>query len=60
VDNMNKEEKEKIEKTYKNILKDFPFEKYDKIINNIRKLFEHPSVKSGLLKHIKEELVDKK
>jgi len=57
---MNKEEKEKIEKTYKNILKDFPFEKYDKIINNIRKLFEHPSVKSGLLKHIKEELVDKK
>ena len=57
---MTKEEKEKIEKTYENILENFPFDKYDEIIDNIRKLFDHPSAKHGLLKHIKEEIVDKK
>lgn len=54
-----KEEKEKIEKSYESILENFPFDKYDDIIDNIRKLFDHPSVKVGLLKYVKEELVDK-
>ncbi len=57
---MTKEEKEEIEKVYGGLLKDFPFDKYDEIIDNIKKLFAHPSAKKGLLKHIKEELVDKK
>jgi len=57
---MTKEEKEKIEKVYGNLLESFPFDKYDEIIDNIKRLFEHPSTKRGLLKHIKEEVVDKK
>ena len=56
---MNKEEKEKIEKVYGKILENFPFKKYDDIIDNIKKLFQHPSAKKGLLKYVKEELVDK-
>jgi len=56
---MTKEEKEKIEKAYGEILDNFPFEKYDNIIDNIKKLFQHPSAKKGLLKYVKEELVDK-
>ena len=57
---MKKEEREKIEKIYGNLLENFPFDKYDEIIDNIRKLFDHPSSKQGLLKYIKEEVVDKK
>jgi hypothetical protein len=56
---MTKEEKEKLEKTYEKILENFPFDKYDDIILNIRKLLDHPSARKGLLKYIKEELVDK-
>tara|TARA_A200000159_G_scaffold159954_1_gene179334 strand:- start:481 stop:660 length:180 start_codon:yes stop_codon:yes gene_type:complete len=56
---MTKEEKEKIKKSYESILENFPFDKYDDIIDNIRKLFDHPSAKRGLLKYVKEELVDK-
>tara|TARA_B100001094_G_C18169970_1_gene794482 strand:- start:1240 stop:1419 length:180 start_codon:yes stop_codon:yes gene_type:complete len=56
---MTKEEKEKIEKIYGNLLENFPFDKYDDIINNIKSLFSHPSAKKGLMKYIKEELVDK-
>ena len=57
---MTKEEREKIEKTYGNLLESFPFDKYDEIIDNIKKLFGHPSAKRGLLKHVKEKIVDKK
>lgn len=57
---MKKEEKDKIEKIYENLLEKFPFDQYDEIIKNIQDLFKHPSAKKGLLKHIKEELVDKK
>lgn len=56
---MTDEEKEKIQKIYDDVLENFPFEKYDKIIDNIRKLFAHPEAKTGLLKYIKEEVVDK-
>jgi len=56
---MTNEEKEKIEKIYAGVLENFPFEKYDEIIDNIRKLFDHPEAKTGLLKYIKEEVVDK-
>lgn len=56
---MTEEEREKIKKSYESILENFPFDKYDDIIDNIRKLFDHPSAKKGLLKYVKEELVDK-
>ena len=57
---MTKEEREKIEKIYGNLLEHFPFDKYDEIIDNIKKLFDHPSANKGLLKYVKEEVVDKK
>ena len=57
---MTKEEREKIEKTYENLLENFPFDKYDEIIANIKELFDHPSASKGLLKYVKEEVVDKK
>tara|TARA_B100000927_G_C16101353_1_gene323321 strand:+ start:247 stop:426 length:180 start_codon:yes stop_codon:yes gene_type:complete len=56
---MTEEEREKIKKSYESILENFPFDKYDDIIDNIRKLFDHPSARKGLLKYVKEELVDK-
>jgi hypothetical protein len=57
---MTDEEKEHIKKVYDKILKEFPFKKYDEMIDNIRKLFSHPSAKKGVLKYVKEELVEKK
>ena len=56
---MTKEEKEKIKKQYDNIVKNFPYEKYQEIVDNYMKLFEHPSANSGLLEYVKKHLLDK-
>ena len=56
---MTDEEKEKVKKIWDNVMENFPLEKYDEIADHIRKLFDHPEAKRGLLKYIKEEVVDK-
>ena len=56
---MTEEEKEKIKNIYESVVKDFPFEKYEEVMKKINEIFNHPSSKKGLLKYIKEEVVDK-
>ena len=56
---MNDEEKEKIKAIYNSVVENFPFEKYEEIMEKIEELFKHPSAKKGLLKYVKEEVVDK-
>ena len=56
---MTKEEKEKLQESYKKIIENFPFDKYDSIIDTIRKVFEDLPENSDLLERIKKEVVNK-
>ena len=57
---MDKEQKEKIKKDYEEMVKNFPFQKYQSIVDNYMKLFKHPSANSGLLEYVQKHLLDKK
>lgn len=57
---MDKEQKEKIQKDYEEMVKNFPFQKYQDIVNEYMKLFNHPSSKNGLLEYVQKHLLDKK
>ena len=56
---MTEEEKEKLKKEYDEIVKNFPYEKYQEIVDNYMKLFNHPSAQNGLFEYIKKNLLDK-
>jgi len=56
---MTDEEKEKIKKQYDKIVENFPYEKYQEIVDTYMKLFNHPSAKTGLLEYMKKHLLDK-
>ena len=57
---MDKEQKEKIQKDYEEMVKNFPFQKYQDIVDKYMELFNHPSSKVGLLEYVQKHLLDKK
>ena len=46
--------KEKVQEVYKNILDNFPFEKYEKLIEGLEKIMTDPKMKKEIKLYFKE------
>ncbi len=53
-ENITEEDKKKLEEVCKNIVDNFPMEKYQKLVEALKEVMTHPNMKGAVIKYLEE------